>query len=114
MSLSDQQFEFLKDVATLIKFVVDRGWKVTGGELFRPEEMQQIYLKQGKTTVSRSYHQDKLAIDLNFFHPENGLTYKKKDLQEIGDFWESLNELNSWGGNWSSFLDTPHFERKRA
>ena len=113
MTLSDQQFDFLKDACLLITFAVNKGWKVTGGELHRPTEMQELYLQQDKTTVSHSLHQDRLAIDLNFFHPKKGLTYKKEDLQELGDFWESLSPENSWGGNWTTFLDTPHFERKK-
>jgi hypothetical protein len=32
MKLSDHQFEFLKDVASLILFADRRGYKVTGGK----------------------------------------------------------------------------------
>lgn len=113
MKLSDKQAIFLKQAALLILYAEAKGWKVTSGELWRPNEMQEIYLKQGKTTVKYSKHQKKLAIDLNFFRPsDKKLTYKKEELQEIGDFWESLDSKNSWGGNWKSFIDTPHFERK--
>jgi len=31
MSLSDKQFEFIKDVALLIQYVSSKGWKITGG-----------------------------------------------------------------------------------
>ena len=110
MSLSDQQFEFLKDVVVLILFAIRKGFKVTGGELWRPKEMQKIYLDKGKSKVKYSQHQKRLAIDLNFFL--NGkLTYKKKTLSEIGKFWESLNSKNRWGGNFKGFVDTTHWER---
>lgn len=112
MTLSDQQFEFIKDVGLLIHFISNSGWKVTGNELYRPAEMQRIYFDQGKSKTLDSLHQDKLAIDLNLFHPEKGLTYEKKDLQQFGDFWESLNDRNEWGGNWE-FLDTIHFQRNK-
>jgi len=58
-----------------------------------------------------SNHRKRLAIDFNFFI--NGhLTYDKTKIQALGDYWESLDEHNSWGGNWKSFLDVPHFERR--
>lgn len=112
MSLSDQQWEFAKDVALLLHFIDRKGWKATFGEAWRPEEMQEIYLEEGKTTVEHSRHQDKLAIDLAFFHPEKGYVVSKQATQQFGDFWESLNDKNRWGGNWESFQDTLHFERK--
>lgn len=126
MSLSDKQFTFAKNVIQLLVYAMARGWKFTLGEVLRPEEMQKIYLEEGKTTVEHSLHEDKLAIDINFFknvptygtngrieHLEYELTYKKEDLQELGDFWESLNSNNEWGGNWKTFLDTPHFQMNK-
>lgn len=113
MTLSDKQWLFLKHVALLILYAEAKGWKLTGGELTRPNEMQEIYLKQGKSKVKISQHQKRLAIDLNFFRPSDGkLTYTKAETQELGDFWESLDPKNRWGGNWVSFVDTPHFERR--
>nr|WP_223154740.1 hypothetical protein [Campylobacter concisus] len=29
----------------------------------------------------------------------------------MGNYWESLNTLNRWGGNFKNFIDVPHFER---
>lgn len=121
MSLSDKQFTFAKNVIQLLTYAMARGWKFTLGEVLRPEEMQKIYLEEGKTTVEHSLHEDKLAIDINFFKPiqDHGfivrydLTYKKEDLQDFGDFWESLNSKNEWGGNWKTFLDTPHFQMNK-
>lgn len=110
MSLSDIQFNFLKDVAKLILFIEWNNDKVTGGELWRPDEMQKIYLERKKTTVKYSNHQDKLAIDLNIFVNGN-LTYKKSALQKYGNFWENLNPKNKWGGNFKNFMDSNHFER---
>jgi peptidoglycan L-alanyl-D-glutamate endopeptidase CwlK len=57
-------------------------------------------------------HLKKCAIDLNFFKSGNGELVQDKDsLQEIGNYWESLSKFNRWGGNFKSFIDTPHFER---
>ena len=114
MKLSDIQNEFMMDVSVLIQYIQTiKGYKCTGGELYRTMDQQRIHLRNGKSTTLRSSHLQRLAIDLNIFI--NGrLTYKKEDLQEIGEFWENLRPgKNIWGGNWKSFIDTPHFERRK-
>ena len=111
MSLVQEQQLFLLDAVRLIAFATKAGFAVTGGELYRTVEQQEIYMKTGKTKTMNSNHLKRCAIDLNFF--TNGvLVYDKKLLQPIGDYWESLNKKNSWGGNWNSFKDVPHFERR--
>jgi hypothetical protein len=110
MSLVTEQWEFLKDVAKLIQFAESKNVVLTGGELFRTQEQQDIYLKNGKSKTANSQHMKRLAIDFNFFfHGE--LTYDIPDLQFLGEYWESLNTKNRWGGNFKSFKDAPHFER---
>jgi hypothetical protein len=110
MSRVNEQWEFLKDVALLIRKAEDLGIILTGGELFRTLEQQAIYLKTGKSKTAKSKHLERLAIDFNFF--VNGqLTYDKKTIQPLGDYWESLHPANRWGGSFTSFIDTPHFER---
>lgn len=110
MSLVDEQAAFLLDVCKLIERVTALGWQVTGGELYRPREMQQLYFDRKLTKTMDSSHMKRLAIDLQFFF--NGAwVQEKKLLQPIGDIWESLHPKNRWGGNWKSLIDTPHFER---
>jgi hypothetical protein len=48
---------------------------------------------------------------LNFFKYGTPV-YDKAVLQPLGDYWEGLNKKNSWGGNWNTFKDVPHFERR--
>lgn len=110
MSLVKEQSAFLQDFAKLLTFAFSGGFDVTAGELWRPEEMQKIYFKAGKSKTMDSNHLRRLAGDLNFFL--NGKWVQDKaTLQPIGDYWESLNPKNRWGGNFKKFLDTPHFER---
>ena len=112
--MNEQQFLFTQDVVAFLLFVWEKGWRVTFGEAYRPQEMQEIYYKEGKTKTLDSYHTKRLAIDFNFFKPEGHkfeLTYAKDELQQFGDYWEYLSEENRWGGNWN-FVDTPHFERR--
>jgi len=115
MSKIEQQSAFQKDASRLILEAEKFGLTVTGGELFRTQEQQDLYYKAGKSKLRHSSHQDRMAIDLNFFKKSgNGvleLTYNKADIQPLGDWWEKLTPLNKWGGNWSGFIDTPHFQR---
>jgi hypothetical protein len=119
MSLREQQSAFAKDVAKLLVFCEQEGFEVTLGEVLRTEAQQAIYIKEGKSKTSNSMHLKKCAIDLNFFRDGN-LIENAKELKEIGNYWESLDVQNRWGGSWrglveggkSSFIDYPHFERQ--
>jgi peptidoglycan L-alanyl-D-glutamate endopeptidase CwlK len=107
MALSDEQFEFAKDVSLLFQHLIKGEYKFTIGDVQRSEEQQVLNYKMGLSKTMRSQHLKKLAIDLNIFI--NGkLTYDKAKLQSIGDYWERLNSKNEWGGNWH-FVDTVHF-----
>ena len=113
MSLVVEQAEFMKHVSIIIAYAFRNGIALTGGELFRTNEQQQIHLRNGKSKTKYSRHQDRLAIDFNFFI--NGeLTYKHPLITQMGEYWESLSVYNRWGGNFKTFKDTPHFERRRT
>jgi peptidoglycan L-alanyl-D-glutamate endopeptidase CwlK len=116
MSLSKEQQLFSRDLTTLLVYIFSKGYEVTFGEVLRTQEMQDIYIKTGKSKTSNSMHLKKCAVDLNFF--KDGVLIETPN--EIGKYWEGLSELNRWGGSWrglietkkSSFVDKPHFERK--
>ena len=110
MSLVKEQAAFLLDVAKLINKATELGFVVTGGELFRTPEQQQIYVKTGRSKTMNSLHLQRRAVDLNFF-VDGKLTYDKKTLAPLGAYWESLHPKNRWGGNFKSLVDCPHFER---
>lgn len=114
MSLVKEQNAFLSDVARLIVYAQSTGLVITAGELYRPQEMQEIYYKTGKSNTLNGQHQKRLAIDINFFKIINNkmvLTYQYENIEPIGIFWESLNVKNRWGGRFKKLVDTPHFER---
>ena len=56
-----------------------------------------------------SKHLDALAVDLQIFKDGKWLQ-SKAELQFVGEYWEKLRKGNRWGGNFVTFLDTPHFE----
>lgn len=111
MSLGQQQQAFSRDVLLLFTFLHVRGFQVRIGEAYRTKEQQALHVKAGRSQTFNSMHLKKCAIDLHIFKNSIWLQ-NKEELQEIGDFWESLSPQNRWGGNWETFTDCPHFERK--
>ena len=124
MSKSDEQAKFMLDVCLLVRYATRIGFKVTAGELYRPQEMQQIYFKKGLTKTLNSNHRERLAIDLNFFFKGqyiNGMrdVEAERILRPLGEFWQALDEKNRWGGNFDKdfripdpWKDVAHFERE--
>jgi peptidoglycan L-alanyl-D-glutamate endopeptidase CwlK len=107
MTLGQHQQTFSRHLVALMQKAFADGYEVRMGEVERPLEMQQIYVKTGRSKTMNSNHLKKCAADLHFIK-DGILCYPK----ELGDYWESLDPLNSWGGNWRSFKDAPHFERR--
>lgn len=109
MKLSEKQGQFLMHVAQLVAWVNSHnGWYVTGGELFRTKEQQEIYFNSGKSKTMHSKHLSRLAIDLNLFI--NGNYRKDKDAYKpLADYWESLHPDNVAGFTWG--WDANHFQR---
>jgi len=106
-TLGQEQELFSRDVQKLFAYAHTIGYEIRIGEAERTVEQQKIYVNTGRSKTMNSNHLRKCAIDLHF--TKNGeLCYP----QELGDYWESLSPKNSWGGNWNSFKDKPHFERK--
>lgn len=110
MSLVAEQAAFLLDMGKLVQYATEQGWTVTGGELYRTVEQQQIHFKAGRSKTMNSIHLKRCAIDLNFFKGGQ-LVWDKTQLAPIGAYWESLHPKNRWGGNFKSLVDVPHFER---
>lgn len=111
MTLRQEQSLFAKDILKLLNWAFDNGYEVTFGEAQRSVEQQAIHVQQKRSKTMNSYHIKKLAFDLFFFSSGN-LLASRTSMQPIGDYWESLSSKNSWGGNWNSFKDIPHFERR--
>tara|TARA_B100002019_G_C21241297_1_gene585725 strand:+ start:1303 stop:1641 length:339 start_codon:yes stop_codon:yes gene_type:complete len=110
MSLSDEQWEFGKDIGKLIVYAEENGFKLTFGEAYRTVQQQKIYVKTGRSKTMRSKHMKRCAMDFNVF-VDGKLTWDKEVIRPLGEYWESLNAKNRWGGNFKSFIDVPHFER---
>ena len=109
LSLVEHQCLFLLDVGKLLNYAANLGIMLTGGELYRTKEQQDIYVKQGKSRTTDSNHMRRLAIDLNAFR--DGVLLSAKEMEPLGDYWESLHPLNRWGGRFKGLVDGVHFER---
>jgi len=118
MSLVREQALFLQHVAQLIAQAPGLGLTLTAGEMLRTPEQQALYLKTGRSKTMNSQHLKRLAVDLNFFETQADgslqLVYDTPAVRQLGAYWESLDPANRWGGNWSTFKDLPHFERREA
>jgi len=138
MSLSNEQWEFLQDICKLVAYAKSKGYKLTGGELYRPMSMQYLYFfgfkvlrwasgalplglaiapKLSKTLDSM--HLQRLAMDFNIFFDvdDDGIKDYIDTAEEyqfigtdLGDFWLSLNKKNTCGFAWG--WDQGHFERR--
>ena len=111
MTLGQTQEIFSVNVGKLLLFADVNGFNPRLRECQRTIEQQEIYLKKGKSRTRYSAHLDSLAVDI-YFTKNGKLLESKEDLQILGAYWESLHTKNEWGGNWTSFLDCPHFEMK--
>lgn len=126
ISIVFHQQKFTKDIALLIKRATELDVKLSFGEAYRTIDQQLLYyygmnvrtedkrlnLLSGKTRSKTLYsnHMKRLAVDFNFFI-NNKLTYTDPLIEELGQYWESLDMHNRWGGNFKGFYDAPHFER---
>ncbi|MEG0386957.1 M15 family metallopeptidase [Niameybacter sp.] len=94
-----------------------QGLNIKISETYRSMERQEYLYEQGRTrpgsivTNARgssmsSYHQWRLAFDV--YQNIKGAEYDKRILAKVGTIGEALGL--DWGGSWSSFSDTPHFQ----
>lgn len=107
------QWEFAQDVAVLIARARELGMALTFGEVWRPPEMQALYLQQGKSWTSNSRHLVRRAVDFNLFVDGRNTT-ADEDFAPLGEFWERLRPgKNVWGaGQGRPRRDANHFERR--
>lgn len=93
------------------------GLNIKIGETYRTKERQDYLYAQGRTRSGaivtnakgasmNSYHQWRLAFDI--FNNVRGAEYDIYVLRKAGKIGEKIGL--EWGGSWSGFSDTPHFQ----
>ena len=108
----------VKELAeVLINECKKQGIDIGISETYRSVERQDFLYTQGRTRSGNivtyvkgidmaSYHQWRLAFDA--FNNVKGKEYDSEILKKIGAIGEKLGL--EWGGGWSKFKDSPHFQ----
>ena len=107
MTLGQHQEKFTRDLVKLLLKAQELGYEARLGEVERTITQQEIYIRTGRSKTMNSMHLKKCAADIHFTK-DGVLCYP----EVLGNYWQELDPLNSWGGNWNNFKDKPHFERR--
>ena len=118
MKLSELQSIFAVNVAKLILFINEQGHTCRFGEAWRTPEQAKWNAERGIGIVN-SLHCDRLAVDLLLSKDGVWITTREPYIP-FGQYWESLNSLNRWGGDFNNNEiedkgdgDPNHFETRR-
>lgn len=111
MSLRTKQSIFTYHVSRLIQWAYENGYELTFGEAYRTQEQAALNAERG-VGIANSLHCDRLAVDFNLFDGATGeFLTSTEDHRPLGEYWESLDPENSWGGH---FNDGNHYSRKHG
>ncbi len=105
------------DIAAVVRRADELGarFHITCG--LRTEEQQRALVKAGKSRTMKSRHLTGHAVDFVVAEPGGGVSYDYADMAECAAiFKRAASELGiaiEWGGDWKSFVDTPHIELDR-
>lgn len=113
MNLSDKQKTFALNASKLIGYIFQSGFKCTFGDAYRSPEQAKINAAAGKGIVD-SLHCKRLAVDLNLFDLSDKYLADTQDYSQFGEYWESLDPLNRWGGRFHHRPDGNHFEMRES
>ena len=98
--------------------VVNRAIEITPidfgvSEGLRTEERQKKLLAEGKSRTMKSRHLIGEAVDV-YAWVDGGVSWDVKYYHKIADAMkeaaEDLNVQITWGGDWRTFFDGPHFQ----
>jgi len=107
MTLGEKQKLFPLLIAQLIVHAYMEGYELTVGDAYRDPRSHGAYgtRKEGTYGRKKSNHKRRLAMDFNLFINGEYQTTTAA-YSELGNYWESLHELCSWGGR---FNDGNHY-----
>ncbi len=104
MRLGEKQELFAQLLPRLLDEAHRLGYRVRMKELYRPQEMADLYASRG-SGIRNSLHCKSLALDLILFRDGEPL-WDTPEYEEVGEFWEGIHPLARWGGR---FNDGCHF-----
>lgn len=102
MTLGNKQRLFTKLIAQLILWAYENGYELTVGDAYRDPRSHGPFgeVKPGTYGRSKSNHKRRLAMDFNLFKDGKYQTTTEAH-RELGEYWESLHPLCSWGGHYN-------------
>ena len=103
MSLREKQSQFARMIPGLILKALEMGYEVTLGDAYRDPRVHGAFGKPGGYGAAKSFHKQRLAIDLNLFKDGKYLEGSDAHLP-LGEWWESQG--GTWGGR---FRDGNHY-----
>jgi hypothetical protein len=112
MTLGEKQRLFTHLQAKLVIWAYEQGYELTDGDAYRDPRLHGEHGEQKGYGSAYSRHKQRLARDYNLFI--NGVYQETTEAwAEIGEHWENMNELCTWGGR---FEDGNHlsFEEHTA
>lgn len=118
MELSERSLKNLEGVHPKLVEVVKKAIEITHidfgiTEGVRSIEKQQQLVKDGKSRTLKSYHLTGKAVDV-VAYVDGKVTWEFECYYLIAQaFKQAAKELNvriTWGGDWESFRDGPHFQ----
>jgi hypothetical protein len=108
MSLGMKQRLLTKLLPRLLDKAHELGFEVTLGDAYRDPRAFGVLGVKKNYGHAFSNHKLRLAIDLNLFRDGVYLT-RTEDHKPLGEFWERLHPLCSWGGRFGT-ADGNHYE----
>lgn len=106
--LRDRQVLLTRCLSRFLQYAESQGYEVTLGEAYvaNPRKTRTGYVVEDGVHMPRSLHYDRLAIDLNLFVAGEYITDGSHPAwTQLGEHWESLDDLCRWGGR---FGDANH------
>lgn len=87
-------------------------------EGLRSLQLQKIYVSRGKSRTMNSKHLTGHAVDIVVYDENGEVTWDLKYYREVAEHVKKVSfQLQipiTWGGDWKSFVDGPHFELKET
>lgn len=84
----------------------------------RSVDQQRKLVEEGKSQTMNSRHLTGHAIDIAAFTDDYEVTWEPRPYERIAEAmkWagERMGVEIEWGGDWTSFVDRPHFQLSRA
>ena len=109
MTLGEKQRRFTFAISELIQYAYMRGYELTMGDGYRDPRLHGEFGEKKSYAAAFSVHKLKLAQDLNLFIKGDLIRDGTHEAwRDLGEQWESYDELARWGGRFKS-VDSNHF-----